>query len=258
MNRKQATLAQADAAGIDLSRLPSHIAIIMDGNGRWANAQGKNRLIGHYQGYHALKTTVYAADDMGVRYLTVYGFSSENWKRPQDEVGGLMRLMVEAMQAEIEELIENRIRVRVIGRLHELPDDLRETFADAVRRTEDFENLTFTLAINYGGRAEVVDAVRELARQVHAGTLSPESIDEAEIAHHLYAPQGTPDPDLLIRTAGEMRLSNFLLWETAYSEIHVTPICWPDFDAAALIGAIKDYQSRVRKFGGLTEETVSL
>lgn len=254
MNRKQATLAKAAEAGLNMSRLPDHIAIIMDGNGRWANARGKNRLIGHYQGYHALKTTVYAADDMGVRYLTVYGFSSENWKRPEEEVGGLMRLMVEAMQAEIEELIQNRIRVRVIGRLHELPDDLRETFADAVRRTEHFENLTFTLAINYGGRAEVVDAVRELARQVKTGDLSPDAIDEADISAHLYAPRDTPDPDLLIRTAGEMRLSNFLLWETAYSEIHVTPTCWPDFDEAALIDAIKDFQSRVRKFGGLAQE----
>jgi len=250
MNRAEKTLAQAAEAGLEMTRLPAHIAIIMDGNGRWANAQGKNRLMGHYQGYQALKTTVYAADDMGVGFLTVYGFSSENWRRPEDEVDGLMRLMVEAMQAEIEELIQNRIRVKVIGRLHELPDDLRETFEDAMRRTDHFERLTFTLAINYGGRGEVRDAVRRIAEQVQRGTLSPDAIEESTISEALYAP-ATPDPDLLIRTAGELRLSNFLLWETAYSEIHVTPTCWPDFDGASLIAAIKEYQSRVRKFGGL-------
>ena len=252
MNRAEKTLAQAAEAGLNMARLPAHIAIIMDGNGRWANARGKNRLMGHYQGYQSLKTTVYAADDMGVKFLTVYGFSSENWRRPEDEVGGLMRLMVEAMQAEIEELILNRIRVRVIGRLHELPDDLRETFEDAMNRTEHFEKLTFTLAINYGGRAEVRDAVQAIARQVQDGRLTPDEIDETTISANLYAP-AVPDPDLLIRTAGELRLSNFLLWETAYSEIHVTPTCWPDFDEAVLIAAIKDYQSRVRKFGGLSQ-----
>lgn len=242
----------AEQAGLDPERIPGHVAIIMDGNGRWARAQGKDRLFGHWQGYRTLKEIVYAADELGVRYLTVYGFSSENWRRPEEEVGGLMSLMLDAMRAEIEELIENRVRVRVSGRLHELPDDLREEFEAAMRRTDDCTRLTFNLAINYGGRAEVVDAIRSLARNVQSGELKPEEIDEAAVSAHLYAPH-IPDPDLLIRTAGELRLSNFLLWETAYSEIYVTPTCWPDFDRDHLIAAIADFQKRTRKFGAVVE-----
>jgi undecaprenyl diphosphate synthase len=239
-------------AGLDPERIPAHVAIIMDGNGRWARAQGKDRLFGHDQGYRTLKTIVYAADELGVRYLTVYGFSSENWRRSQDEVGGLMSLMVRAMRAEIEELIQNRVRVHVAGRMSDLPDELRAEFEDAMLRTRHFTGLTFNLAINYGGRAEVVDAVRALAAKVQAGELSPAQIDEQAISDHLYAPD-FPDPDLLIRTAGELRLSNFLLWETAYSEIYVTPTCWPDFDRDHLIAALADYQKRVRKFGAVVE-----
>ncbi len=245
-------VSAAEEAGLDPARIPTHVAIIMDGNGRWARAQGKSRLEGHDQGYRTLKTIVYAADELGVRFLTVYGFSSENWRRSQEEVGGLMILMLRAMRAEIEELIQNRVRVRVSGRLRELPDDLRAEFEDAMSRTRHFTGLTFNLAINYGGRAEVVDAVRALAEQVRRGELSSDLIDEAAISSHLYSPD-IPDPDLLIRTAGELRLSNFLLWETAYSEIYVTPTCWPDFDRAHLIAALADYQKRVRKFGAVIE-----
>lgn len=239
-------------AGLDPARIPAHIAIIMDGNGRWARAQGKERLEGHWEGYRTLKNTVYDADALGVRYLTVYGFSSENWVRPETEVGGLMDLMLRAMQAEIEELIESGVRVRVSGRLHELPSDLREEFESAMARTTHCHRLTFHLAINYGGRAEVVDSVRKLAQMVKGGTLQPSDIQESHISSNLYAPD-IPDPDLLIRTAGELRLSNFLLWETAYSEIHVTPTCWPAFDRNHLIAAIADYQRRVRKFGAVVE-----
>ena len=242
----------AEEAGLDPERLPVHVAIIMDGNGRWARAQGKDRLFGHDKGYRTLKDIVYACDDLGVRYLTVYGFSSENWRRSQEEVGGLMTLMLRAMQAEIEELIQNRVRVRVSGRMSDLPADLRQEFADAMLRTADFTGLTFNLAINYGGRGEVVDAVRALAHKVLSGEIAPDAIDEAAIAAHLYAPD-IPDPDLLIRTAGELRLSNFLLWETAYSEIYVTPTCWPDFDRDHLIAALQDYQNRIRKFGAVVE-----
>lgn len=242
----------AEEAGLDPARIPAHVAIIMDGNGRWARAQGKDRLMGHYQGYRTLKNIVYAADELGVRYLTVYGFSSENWRRPANEIGGLMDLMLNAMRAEIEELIANRIRVRVSGRLHELPPALHAEFDAAMERTSDFERMTFNLAINYGGRAEVVDAVRSLAMAVREGRIEPESIDDGMIAAHLYSPE-IPDPDLLIRTAGELRLSNFLLWETAYSEIYVTPTCWPDFDRVHLITALSDYQKRVRRFGGVVE-----
>ena len=236
----------------DPSKMPIHVAIIMDGNGRWARAHGHNRLTGHDQGYRTLKEIVFAADSVGIKYLTVYGFSSENWRRPVDEVGGLMELMVRAMQAEIEELIERRIRVRVSGRLAALPPDLQDVFTDAMSRTEHFDRLTFNLAINYGGRAEVVDAVRAIARQVKDGSLDPESIDDAHIEAHLYEPD-IPDPDLLIRTAGEMRLSNFLLWETAYSEIYVTQVCWPDFHTDDFMKALLDYQKRVRRFGAVVE-----
>ena len=244
--------ANAREVGLDPGRLPAHVAIIMDGNGRWAQARGKNRLWGHDQGYRTLKEIVYAADALGVRYLTVYGFSSENWRRSQDEVGGLMELMLRAMQAEIEELIQNHVRVRVSGRMRDLPAGLCAEFENAMQRTRDFDGLTFNLAINYGGRAEVVDSVRALAEQVRQGQITPDEITEEAIAAHLYAPD-IPDPDLLIRTAGELRLSNFLLWETAYSEIHITPTCWPDFDRAHLIAALADYQKRVRKFGAVVE-----
>lgn len=240
------------AAGLDPARIPVHVAIIMDGNGRWARSHGQDRLQGHDQGYRTLKEIVFAADELGVRFLTVYGFSSENWRRPEKEVGGLMGLMARAMQAEIEELIERHVRVRVSGRMSELPVDLQEVFADAMERTNEFGGLTFNLAINYGGRAEVVDAVQALAKRVQAGELVPSEIDESAIAAHLYSPE-IPDPDLLIRTAGEMRLSNFLLWETAYSEIYVTDTCWPDFDQAHLVAALLDYQKRVRRFGAVVE-----
>lgn len=210
------------------------------------------RLYGHWQGYRTLKNVVFAADDLGIRYLTVYGFSSENWRRPEDEVDGLMMLMLDAMRAEIEELVQSGVRVRVSGRLDALPADLQAEFAAAMRRTAGCNRLTFHLAINYGGRAEIVDAVRILARRVASGALDLDAIDEQALAACLYAPD-IPDPDLLIRTAGELRLSNFLLWQTAYSELHVTPTCWPDFDRPHLIEALHAYQSRTRKFGAVVE-----
>ncbi len=231
---------------------PTHVAIIMDGNGRWARAQGKERLEGHWQGYRTLKRVVYAADELGIRYLTVYGFSSENWRRPGEEVGGLMKLMLAAMRAEIEELIENGIRVRVSGRMAELPADLREEFEAAMARTETNTRLTFNLAINYGGRAEIVDAVRAIGARIQAGELAPDDVAEDTISAGLYHPD-IPDPDLLIRTAGERRLSNFLLWETAYSEIWVTQTLWPDFGREDLEAAIADYHKRVRRFGAVVE-----
>ena len=235
--------------------IPVHIAIIMDGNGRWARAQGKDRLLGHWQGYQTLKDIVYAADDLGVKFLTVYGFSSENWRRPQDEVGGLMELMLTAIRDELDDLIRNRIRVRVSGRLHQLSPDLQNAFGEAMTKTEENTRLTFNLAINYGGRAEIVDAIRSLAKQVKAGEIDPDAIEESDVSKRLYHPE-IPDPDLLIRTAGEVRLSNFLLWETAYSEIWITQTLWPDFDKAHLMAAIADFQKRVRKFGAVIEPDI--
>ncbi|MEP6755717.1 MAG: polyprenyl diphosphate synthase [Chthonomonadales bacterium] len=234
------------------SNLPCHIAIIMDGNGRWARAHDKRRRDGHFEGYLALKRTVYAADDLDIPYLTVYGFSSENWRRPQEEVFGLMELMATAMTDELDELMENDIRVRVSGRLNEVPDHTRIAFEQASARTANNTRLTFNLAINYGGRAEIVDSVRTLIADAAARGIRPEEISEESISSHLYWPD-QPDPDLLIRTAGERRLSNFLLWETAYSEIHVTDDYWPDFGSDQLIAAIADFQTRIRKFGAVVE-----
>jgi len=237
-------------ARLDPARLPAHVAIIMDGNGRWARTQGQDRLFGHWQGYRTLKEIVSAADEFGIQALTVFGFSTENWRRPEAEVGGLMELMQAAMQAEIEELIQNHIRIQVSGRLSELPDTLRETFENAMLQTAGFTRMTFNLAINYGGRAEIVDAARALAEAVQRGELQPEEITEESLSANMYAP-GLPDPDLLIRTAGEMRISNFLLWGIAYSEIWVTPTLWPDFTPALLADALEDYGRRVRKFGAV-------
>ncbi len=241
-----------DQAGDSVPSMPQHVAVIMDGNGRWARARGLERIEGHWAGYKTLKRIVYAADDLGIRYLTVYGFSSENWRRPQNEVSGLMRLMYAAMRAELEDLIENGIRVRVIGRLHQLPDELSDIFYEAMRSTEAYTRMTFTLAINYGGRAEIVDAVRAIARDIADGRMSADDVDEASVAARLYAPE-MPDPDLLIRTAGEMRLSNYLLWQSAYSEIWVTPTYWPDFTPELLLQAVQDYGKRTRRFGAVVE-----
>jgi len=230
--------------------VPLHVAIIMDGNGRWAQARGLERLEGHWEGYRTLKRIVYAADELGIRYLTVYGFSSENWRRPDPEVSGLMRLMLTAMRAEIEELIANGIRVKVIGRLQELPEDLQREFLSAMERTEEYTRMTFTLAINYGGRLEIVDAVRAIATRVQHGELHPDEITAETVGRHLYAPD-VPDPDLMIRTAGEMRLSNYLLWQSAYTELWVTPTLWPDFTREHLLEAIQAFQQRTRKFGAV-------
>lgn len=243
-------LTDATVSAVNVASGPVHVAIIMDGNGRWAEARGLERLEGHWQGYRTLKNIVYAADELGIKYLTVYGFSTENWRRPDAEVSGLMRLMLSAMRNEIDELIANGIRVRVIGRLHELPVDLRREFEAAMESTEHHTRMTFTLAINYGGRLELVDAIRAIVREAVSGKLRPEDITPEVVAHHLYAPE-LPDPDLLIRTAGEMRLSNYLLWQSAYTELWVTPTLWPDFSPHDLAEAVRAYQGRTRKFGGV-------
>jgi undecaprenyl diphosphate synthase len=237
---------------LDPSRIPAHIAIIMDGNGRWARAQGQDRLYGHWQGYRTLKQIVYAADDIGVRYLTVYGFSSENWSRPSDEVSGLMDLMIQAIKAEMDEMAERGVQFRVSGRPHELPQELQNAFAEAVHSTRGNPRITLNLAVNYGGRAEIVDAVRQLIEDVQHGVLNAGNLQESDITSHLYNPD-IPDPDLLIRTAGEKRISNFLLWESAYAELWITETPWPAFTRDHLEEAIADYQSRVRKFGAVVE-----
>ncbi len=237
---------------LDTDRVPTHVAIIMDGNGRWARRHNMSRLEGHTVGYATLRRVVQDAQQLGIKYLTVYGFSSENWRRPKEERDGLMLIMERAMRAEIDFLMKENVRVRISGRISDLPKSLQREFTSAMERTGKNSGLNFILAINYGGRAEILDAVKLLMKKVRDGDLDPENLSEADVSACLYEP-GIPDPDLLIRTAGEMRLSNFLLWETAYSEIWVTPTAWPDFSRAELEAAIADYQRRTRRFGRVVE-----
>ena len=236
---------KAVARGVSLERLPAHVAIIMDGNGRWAKAKGLMRLVGLREGYRTLKNVLLSASKLGVQFLTVYAFSSENWRRSQDEVGGLMRLIEEAARHELKGLIENDVRVRVMGRLSEVPKSLQQALNDLVSNTRDNKGIVFTLAINYGGRAEIVDAVNHLIKS------SIEPTEEA-ISKHLYCPE-LPEPDMIVRTAGEMRWSNSLLWQGAYAELVVTDCSWPEFGEDELVGCVLDYQSRHRKFGGLDD-----
>ena len=229
-------------------RVPRHIAIIMDGNGRWATARGLPRILGHRAGAQAVWRVVEACCGLGVKALTLYAFSWENWDRPADEIHELMGLLDEFVRGETPTLLANQIRLRTIGRLEELPPGVTANLRRAIEQTAHFERMTLTLALSYGGRQEVVDAARRLARLVQRGELSPEDIDEARVAQQLYAPD-LPDPDLLIRTSGEQRLSNFLLWQSSYTELYVTQTLWPDFSKEDLIGAIAEYERRERRFG---------
>lgn len=231
---------------LDPERLPRHIAIIMDGNGRWARQKSMPRIAGHHQGHLAVRRVVELCRDLGIRALTLYTFSAENWSRPDDEVEGLMSLIEAVARIETPELHRNRVRIRALGRLQELPQSLQDELRRDMDLTKGNSGLQLNLAINYSGRAEIVDAVRRL---IAAGT-PPEAVDEQAISNSLYT-AGLEDPDLLIRTAGERRVSNFLLWQIAYAEIHVTETLWPDFGKEDLCLALMDYQSRVRKFGGV-------
>jgi undecaprenyl diphosphate synthase len=234
--------------GINLDQLPNHVAIIMDGNGRWATKKGWQRLLGHREGYKALRTALLDASDLGIKYLTVYAFSAENWKRPQDEISGLMKLIETATREELRTMHQNNVRVHFSGRLEELPKSLQEALHHGVESTSENTGIVFTLAVNYGGRAEIVDAVRDIV----AAGFEPEEITEEIISAHLYNPQ-QPEPDLMIRTAGEMRWSNFLLWQGAYCELWVTQDPWPDFSGGHLLEAVKEYQRRTRKFGAVVQ-----
>jgi undecaprenyl diphosphate synthase len=234
--------------GVDLERLPTHVAIIMDGNGRWAGKRGLGRLLGHREGYRALRNALLATSDLGIPYLTVYAFSAENWRRPADEVAGLMKLIEQAARDELRTMHHNNVRVRFAGRVNEIPEGLRKALEQGMETTKRNTGITFTLAINYGGRAEIVDAVKDI---VASGT-GPEDITEELISAHLYNPDH-PDPDLMIRTAGEMRWSNFLLWQAAYCELFVTKDPWPEFTPAHLLEAVKTFQTRTRKFGAVVE-----
>jgi len=230
--------------------VPPHIAIIMDGNGRWATQRGYPRIAGHHEGVKTARAIVKAADAVGVRYLTLYAFSTENWNRPEDEVSMLMSLLERTVQSELPDLMEQNVRLRVIGRIHGVPSGVRRGIDRVVEGTRNNTGLQLQMAFNYGGRDELLDAFRRLAVDVREGRLDPAEISEKDVSGALYTAD-IPDPDLLIRTSGEMRISNFLLWQIAYTELWITPALWPDFDARTLYRAILEFQSRTRRFGGV-------
>ena len=228
--------------------LPRHVAIIMDGNGRWATSRGMPRVAGHSEGVKAVRNTVRAAGAVGIEYLTLYAFSSENWKRPSHEVSTLMSLLERSIDRELPELMERNVRFRVIGRPNGVPAEVQRRIDHVVDATASNTGLTLLMAFNYGARDEIVDACRRLARDVRAGQIEPEEIDEVRVGRALYT-DGVPDPDLLIRTSGEMRLSNFLLWQIAYTELWVTATHWPDFEPRDLYLAVANFQQRDRRYG---------
>jgi len=244
------TLKRLKDAGLDPTRLPRHIAVIMDGNGRWAQERGKERIQGHFEGVKSVRRTIEECCRLGVEQLTLYCFSTENWKRPQAEIEFLMALLKEYLIKERAEIMEQNIRFTVIGRRDGLPDFVLGEMDENIRVSANNTGMTLCLAINYSGRTEIVDAVRTLAERVRVGNLVPAAIDEDLIDGSLYT-AGMPEPDLLIRTAGEMRISNFLLWQISYAELWVTEKCWPDFDEATLRHALRDFAQRERRFGGL-------
>ena len=237
-------------AEINPQRLPAHVAVIMDGNGRWAQSRGLPRVMGHRAGVEALKATLRRCSDWGVKALTAYAFSTENWSRPGDEVNFLMTLFERVLERELQALEAERVRIRFLGDLEPLPSRLQSLIEEATQRTASNDGIHFNVCTNYGGRHELVIAARRLAERAASGELDPSEIDEHTLAGELFT-AGESDPDLLIRTSGEHRISNFLLWQLAYAEIHVTDVLWPDFDREALVEAFLDYQSRIRRFGGL-------
>jgi undecaprenyl diphosphate synthase len=236
------------SAPAEIACVPRHVAVIMDGNGRWAKQRGRPRLFGHRAGADSLRAILRACRDHGVEYLTVYAFSTENWVRPQDEVSGLMSLLKTFLKKDEHELHENQVRLRVTGRLQDLPKAVRTELERVMAATRNYEKGHLILALSYGGRAEIVDAVRAIAADVGAGRLAPEAIDEKAIAARLYLPD-VPDPDLMIRTSGELRLSNFLLWELSYAEFYFTETLWPDFREADFAKALEEYARRQRRYG---------
>jgi undecaprenyl diphosphate synthase len=239
---------------LDPVRLPRHIAMIMDGNGRWARERGLERIEGHVRGADTVRKVVEECCRLGIGQLTLYSFSSENWKRPQREVDFLMSLLKQYLVAERPEIMQQNIRFRVIGRRAELAPEVVHEIEETERISAGNTGLTLALAVNYGSRAEIVDAVRSIAERVRRGELEPSAIGEATISESLYT-AGMPDPDLLIRTAGEMRVSNYLLWQISYAELWVTPVCWPDFTTEVFHSALRDYAGRERRFGGLISTT---
>ncbi|QKG79006.1 isoprenyl transferase [Tenuifilum thalassicum] len=238
---------------IDKTRVPKHVAIIMDGNGRWAKKRGNQRIFGHRNGVNAVKAATEAAGEIGVKYLTLYAFSTENWNRPKSEVDALMSLLVETINSEMNTLLKNGIRVLTIGDITKLPKEVQKKLIDIKEKTAHCETITTVLALNYGARYEITEAVKKISNSVKNGDLNPEDISINTISENLDT-ANIPDPDLLIRTSGELRLSNFLLWQLAYAELYFTPVLWPDFTKDDFFKAIIDYQKRERRFGKTSEQ----
>ena len=241
---------------IDKTSLPKHIAIIMDGNGRWARQRGEQRVFGHNNGVQSVRETAEAAAELGVRYLTMYAFSTENWNRPKEEVDALMHLLVVTISNEVKTLNDNQIRLRVIGNIHCLAPQVRKELEKAMDDTAGNTRMDLFLALSYSGRWEIVDAMKKIAEQVKAGKLDPSQISEKTVAANMNAPD-LPDPELLIRTSGEYRTSNFLMWQTAYTELYFLPKLWPDFRKNDLYEAIIDFQHRERRFGKTSEQIIN-
>jgi undecaprenyl diphosphate synthase len=238
---------------INTVKLPSHIAVIMDGNGRWARQRGLDRVFGHQQGVNAVRNVIEAAAELGVRYLTLYAFSTENWGRPDEEVSALMAIMVQSLNKETETLIKNNIRMLTIGDVDRLADDVKERLDDTIKLTSGCTGLNLIVALSYSSRWEITEAARRMANDVKNGVIDIDSVNEEEFGNYL-STAGIPDPDLMIRTSGEMRISNFLLWQLAYTELYITETLWPDFGKDNFYEAIIEYQRRERRFGRTSEQ----
>ncbi len=242
------SISPVNLTDLNTSNLPTHVAIIMDGNGRWAKKHRINRIQGHEKGSEAVREVVQTCREIGIRHLTLYAFSTENWQRPKKEVDALMVLLKRFLKSERKEMHEKNIRMSVIGQIERLPQDVRAELQKVMTLTKKNSALHLHLALSYGARAEIVRMAQVVSQKCKSGQIDPEAIDEQCVAEHLYT-HGIPDPDLLIRTSGEMRISNFLLWQIAYTELYVTPTLWPDFGKDEFVHILKDYQSRDRRFG---------
>jgi undecaprenyl diphosphate synthase len=239
-------------SGLDLNRLPQHVAVIMDGNGRWAQQRGLSRIEGHKRGKDSVRAVVETARRLGISYLSLFAFSTENWNRPRREVGALMSLLRRYLRTELRKMMKNEIRLVAIGDTTRLPETLQQELQATIDATKNNQRMTVVLAVSYGGREDIVQAARAMARDVRAGRLDPEAVDEQALGGYL-STAGIPDPDLLIRSSGEMRISNFFLWQSAYTEIYFTETLWPDFRETHFIDALKVYQQRERRFGRVAD-----
>lgn len=238
---------------IDKNKLPQHVAVIMDGNGRWAKTRGLERVLGHKNGVTAVRETVEGCAELGIGYLTLYAFSSENWNRPKREVEALMTLLISSLKKETSTLMKNQIRLKAIGDLDQLPKKARKELQEVMDKTAENGHMTLVLALSYGGHMELVHSIQAIAQKVKSGEIAPEDIDQSLVENHLYT-AGMPHPELMIRTSGEQRISNFLLWQLAYAELYFTPTLWPDFRKTHLHEALVNYQNRERRFGKTSEQ----